>query len=260
MGAVPDIGYGRAFDGFYDKIFPGGPFADLAVERLAALHLGGGPRALELGVGTGRIAIPLSSRAGGVTGVDSSPEMLETLGQRLREYNEGTEEAGDADVTAVHADIRDYTDDERYALVYCVCATLSMILDADEQRRTIRHAAERLAPGGALVVETHNANGIVAMHEGRQRTSFFVPYPEPDSGLLTYSTLTPGGKLWTASHVWFEKGTSRVATEHSRLTSPQEVDGYAADAGLRPADRWGDWSGGPYEEEGPLFVSVYTNT
>ncbi|WP_344260117.1 class I SAM-dependent methyltransferase [Streptomyces sodiiphilus] len=246
---IQDIGYGREFEGFYDRIFPKDDYADLAAAKIAERHPGGGLRSLEFGVGTGRIAIPLAARTGAVVGVDSSTEMLEQLRAEIKEK--------DADVVPVHGDIRTYTDDEKYGLVYCVCATLSIILDAGEQREVIRRAADRLAPGGTLVIETPNRGGVRAIHEGRRRTSYFVPYAEPNTGLLTCSTLTPDDRIWQASHIWFEGGTSRVGTELSRLVTPEEIDEYAAEAGLEPVDRQADWLGNPYTDTSLMFISAY---
>ncbi|WP_069814016.1 class I SAM-dependent methyltransferase [Streptomyces sp. TP-A0874] len=250
MDGVQDIGYGRVFAGFYDRIFPKDGYADLAAEKLAAQHPGGGLGTLEFGVGTGRIAIPLSERVGPVRGVDSSPEMLEELRRDIKEKN--------APVTPVHGDIRNYTDDESYGLVYCVCATLSMILDPQEQQAAISRAAERLAPGGKLVVETWNRSGVLEMFEGRDRTSYFIPYPEPNTGLLTYSNLVQDRMLWQASHIWFENGSSNVGTEMARLTTPEEVDGFAVEAGLTPEHRVADWMDKPYSEKSLLFIASYS--
>src|SRR5699024_2355046 len=122
---VDDIGYGREFAHFYDRIFPKDATAERTADVLAGMHPGNGP-ALELGVGTGRIAIPLARRVGPVVGVDSSVEMLD----RLRSDIAHTE----VDVTPVHGDIRAYRDDTKYVLVYCVCATLSMLLDEAQQQ------------------------------------------------------------------------------------------------------------------------------
>ncbi len=249
MDGVQDIGYGRTFAGFYDRIFPKDAYADLAARKIADRHPGGGLPTLELGVGTGRIAIPLSARIGNVTGVDSSPEMLEELQRDLEEKK--------ADVTPVLGDIRNWGDEKQYGLVYCVCATLSMLLDPEEQRQAIQRAADRLAPGGRLVVETWNRSGVLEMFEGRQRTSYFIPYPEPNTGLLTYSTLIPDRWLWQASHIWFEDGGSRVGNETARLTTPEEVDDFATGAGLTPVSRLADWTGKPYSASAALFVSCY---
>ncbi|MGP3947277.1 class I SAM-dependent methyltransferase [Streptomyces sp. 7N604] len=247
MTQVDDIGYGRQFAAFYDQLFPKDASADSTAGTLAALA--GDRGALELGVGTGRIAIPLARRIGTVVGVDSSPEMLD----RLRR---DAEHAG-VDVTAVHADLRTYTDERVYDLVYCVCGTLSMVLDAGQQKEAVRHAADRLAPGGHLVIETHNAPGILAMAEGKRTATFFVPYGEPNTGLFTSWMIDAQASLWQASHIWFHQGEFRIGTELSRLTTPAEIDGYAAGAGLEPVGHHADWTGGPYAEEGPMFVATY---
>ncbi|MFF8958058.1 class I SAM-dependent methyltransferase [Streptomyces sp. NPDC014894] len=245
---MADIGYGRAFAGFYDRLFPRDGSAERTAETLAAWHPGG--RTLELGVGTGRVAVPLARLTGEVVGVDSSPEMLE----RLRA---AVEESG-VSVTPVHGDIRVYDDGSRYGLVYCVCATLSLVVDPAAQRAAVARAAAHLAPGGALVVETHNPGVVHVLHDGRARTSFFVPYPEPGTGLQTYSTLLPERNLWHTSHLWHEGGGVRVGTEITRLTTPEDVDAYAADAGLVPVSRHGDWSGAPFVvDESPVHISRY---
>lgn len=241
-------GYGRQFAGIQDRIYPHGPVAAQIAARLAQWHLGAGP-ALELGVGTGRIALPLAERVGEVVGVDAAPELLELLRQSL-----------DNEPRPVHpvlGDLRDYTDARQYGLVYCVCATLSMVLDPAGQKRGVAQAARALAPGAALVIETHNPAGVEALHDGQTRTSFFVPYPEPGTGLLSYSTLDLSQRLWQLSHIWFEGGGSYVANEMSRLTTPEEIDGYAERAGLALEARYGDWLGSPFQGTEMMQVSVY---
>src|SRR5687767_7528038 len=120
MTSINDIGYGRQFDGWYDRLFPKDGLADRTAEQLASLHPDHGLGTLELGVGTGRIAVPLSREVGRVVGVESSLEMLSALEKDVA--------ATSADVEGVHGDIRTYTDNRQYGLVYCVCGTLSMLL------------------------------------------------------------------------------------------------------------------------------------
>lgn len=200
-------------------------------------------------MGTGRIALPLAARIGSVTGVDSSPEMLARLRTAVAESG--------AAVEPVHGDLRAYEDDRRYELVYAVCGTLSMLIDADEQRQAVRRMAQRLAPGGHLVIETHNPPAVLATADGRVATTFFVPYPEPDTGLLTSWMIDEKRALWQASHIWLANGSFRIGTEVSRLTSPGEVDSYAGDAGLEPVRRTADWTGTPYAAESPMYVAIY---
>jgi len=244
---IADIGYGTQFAHFYDKLFPSGPGAEQAAEFLAARHTGG--PSLELGVGTGRIALPLAARTGAVVGVDSSTEMLERLDARVAETG--------LPVTAVHGDLRDHADDTAYGLVYCVCGTLSMLLDAADQARAVQAAAARLAPGATLVVETHNPAVARAINQGRARDSFFVPYPGRDTGLLSFSTVDEVNKVWHLAHVFFDDGRATIAQELSRLTDPEELDAYAAAAGLTKVGHYGDWSGTPFTGVEPMVICEY---
>jgi SAM-dependent methyltransferase len=248
---IDDIGYGRQFSGWYDRLFPDDESVAVEVERLAAVHPDPALGTIEFGVGNGRLALPLSRLVGPVTGIDSSPEMLDVLRANL---------APDTPVEPVHADIRTYTADRTVGLVYCVCATLSMLLTPDEQRQAVHRAADLLAPGGRLVVETHNKSAIVDLHEGHRRTTFFFPQREPGTGLQSHSELYPDESLWHLSHVWFEAdGTTRVGTEVSRLTAPEELDAYARAAGLEPESRFGDWypDSKPHHELSPLTICAY---
>lgn len=249
-GIVDDIGYGRQFDGWYHRLFPDDASVVAEVERLVSLHPDPASGTVEFGVGTGRIALPLSRRVGGITGVDSSPEMLDVLRRNLTD---------DTPVEPVHADICTYTADRTVGLVYCICATLSMLLTPEEQEQAVRRAAGLLAPGGRLVVETHNKPAILDLHEGRSRATYFTPYPEPGTGLQSHSQLLPES-LWHLAHVWYETdGTTRVGTEVSRLTAPDEMDAYARAAGLEPEARFGDWPAETelYTAHSPLAICTY---
>jgi SAM-dependent methyltransferase len=245
---VEDIGYGRQFEGWYDRLIPDDKVTAEAVRGLRDRHPAPEAGTLEFGVGTGRIALPLSRSVGPVIGVDSSPEMLDALRAKLTDGSE---------VTPVHGDMRTYTSTSRYGLVYAVCATLSCLTTPEDQRQAVRRAADLLVPGGRLVIETHNKPAILALHEGRARTTYFVPYPEPGTGVQTHSTLLDGD-LWHCSHILYQSdGTTRVGTELTRLTTPDDVDGYARAAGLTPESRMSRWDGTPYSEGAPLFMCGY---
>jgi SAM-dependent methyltransferase len=246
---VADIGYGKQFEGWYDRMFPGDAATRLTVDALAACHPDPAWGTLEFGVGTGRIALPLSHRVGPVTGVDSSQEMLAVLEKK----------SGDGSVTTELGDIRTYRDSRRYGLVYCVCSTLSLILDPCGQQDAITRAAELLCPGGRLLVETHNRPGVEALHQGLTRTTVFVPFPEPDAGLQMHATLLGENRIWQVSTILFEPdGTHRIGTETARLLTPDEVDGYARNAGLRPEGHHSDWRRNDYVPTAGVFIASYT--
>lgn len=245
---VQDIGYGRQFAGWYDRLIPDDAVTAEAVKGLTALHPVPGTGAMEFGVGTGRIAIPLSKNIGHVTGVDSSPEMLDALRVKLKDGG---------DVTPVYGDIRTYTSESRYGLVYCVCATLSVLTTPEDQQQAVKRAADLLVPGGRLVIETHNKPPILELHEGRTRTTYFVPYPEPGTGVQTHSTLLDGDR-WHCSHILYgADGTTRVGSELTRLTTPDDIDGYARAAGLQRETHMARWDGTPYNDQAPMFICCY---
>jgi SAM-dependent methyltransferase len=234
--------YGAQFADFYDRLFPPDP---AAVERLAALCVREAGPPLELGVGTGRIAIPLSELVGEVVGVDASPEMLDQLAR------------APSDVRGVLGDMRTYEDEGDHGLVYCVLGSLSIVLDREEQRAAVAAMAAAAAPGAAVVIETHNPAPVRELHAGRRTETMFVPYPQRDTALLSHSTLDAEHGLWQLSHVFFDDGRARVATELSRMIEPDELDGWARGAGLRVEARCGDWLGTPARGDEPMVVSVY---
>ncbi|MEU3657402.1 class I SAM-dependent methyltransferase [Streptomyces sp. NPDC032161] len=245
---ITDIGYGRQFAGWYDRIFQNDALTRATVDAVAGFHPNPDWGTLELGVGTGRIALPLSHRVGPITGVDSSPEMLAALEKK----------ADEGEVTAQLGDIRTWRAERRYGLVYCVCSTLSLILDHEGQREVIARAAEHLRPGGRLLIETHNRPGVVILHQGLAHSTMFVPYPEPDTGIQMHATLMADNQIWQVSTLLFEaNGTHRIGTETTRLLTPDEVDLYAQDSGLRPEGHYSDWQRADYVPASGLFVASY---
>jgi hypothetical protein len=167
--------------------------------------------------------------------------------------------ADEGEVTAELGDMRTYRGDRQYGLIYCICSTLSLILDPEGQRETLGRAAELLCPGGRLLVETHNRPGIVALHQGLARTTLFVPGPEPDTGIQMHATLMAENRIWQVSTLLFETdGRHRIGTETVLLLTPDEVDAYARDAGMRPDGHYSDWQRTDYVPSAGLFVASYT--
>ncbi len=138
--------YGQQFAEIYDDVFPAGtgPRRGARFQRT-----GDGARARR---GTGRVAIPLAQRGISVTGVDLSAEMLD----RCRD---GAVEAG-VDLDLVQGSMTDLRLGQRFDLVFCVCASISMLLTREHQRETLATARDHLADGGRLVVETHNPDAV----------------------------------------------------------------------------------------------------
>lgn len=133
--------YGDRIADLYDD-WAGGVFAtEACVERIVALA-GAGP-VLELGVGTGRVAIPLAERGLEVVGIDASAAMLSRL---------ATKTNGHA-VRGVHGDFADVAVKGTFSLILVAADSLFMLTSQDEQVRCFANAASHLTPDGAIVID-----------------------------------------------------------------------------------------------------------
>lgn len=244
--------YGAGYAACYDDVFAPGPDTELAVasihallEQLPAPAERTAPTVVELGVGTGRIAIPLAERGIDVIGIDSSPELLSiAAGKR-------------ADAANPHlrrADIRQPQDLTQIDLVLCLCATLSMILTREEQLATVRNAAAMLRPGGMLVIETHDPGHVRTLHESGIHRAHL------DAGGTTIefiSRVLPGGEHWELTTVIDGSPARDAVTEISRLITPADLRSMAAEAGLGHRFTWSSWAGDPYTGSAPMYVAGF---
>ena len=213
-----------------------GPTVD-ALVRLAD----GGP-ALELAVGTGRVAVPLLARGVPVTGVELSPAMVEVLRRKVDE---------DA-LPVVVGDMATTRVPGTFSLVYLVWNTVGNLRTQDEQVACFANAAAHLRPGGRFVVEV----GVPALRRlppGQTAVPFHV-----DDGYLgvdTYDVVTQQA----TSHHWTREpdGTLRRAEHRFRYVWPSELDLMARLAGLVPEHRWAGWDGSPFTADSESHVSVW---
>lgn len=213
-----------------------GPAVDL-LERLA-----GGGRALELAIGTGRVAIPLAARGVPVSGIELSAPMVE----RLREK---------ADESAIPVAIGDMATTRvpgEFALVYLVYNTIGNLRTQAEQVECFRNAARHLAPGGRFVVEV-GVPALRRMPPGQPAAPFDVS--ERHTGLDTYDVVTQQA---TSHHFTREAdGSYRYGAHHFRYVWPAECDLMAQLAGLELEQRVADWHGAPFTTESTSHVSVW---
>jgi SAM-dependent methyltransferase len=214
-----------------------------AVDFLA--RLAGDGAALELGIGTGRIALPLSARGVRVHGIDLSPAMV----RRLRE-KPGAERIG---VTI--GDFATTRVDGTFRLAYLVFNTIMNLTTQDAQVACFRNVATHLEPGGLFVIEV----GVPDLRR-----------------LLPGETVRPF--TVTPTYLGFDEYTDTVAqtmtSHHYRLTGdkldvssvpfryvwPSELDLMARIAGMRLRDRWSGWQGEPFTGDSTSHVSVWVKS
>ncbi|MFJ6659947.1 class I SAM-dependent DNA methyltransferase [Streptomyces sp. NPDC091377] len=220
-----------------DMFVPG--VVDTTADFLAALADGG--RALELGIGTGRIALPLARRGVPVDGIDLSRAMVD----RLR-----AKPGGDAiDVTI--GDFATTRVEGTFSVAYLVFNTIMNLTTQDEQVDCFRNAAAHLAPGGCFVVEVMVPE-LRRLPPGQNA----VPYEVGPTrwAVDLYDVATQA----TSSHyVDLVDGRGEYRSIPFRYVWPSELDLMARLAGLRLRERWEGWTREAFTSESRRHVSVW---
>ncbi len=232
--------YGDLIADLYDELY-GEMDPAQAVEMLAGLA--GGGRALELGIGTGRVALPLSARGVQVEGIDTSEAMV----ARLREKPGG-------DAIKVHlGNFADVEVEGEFSLVYIPFTTLFALDSQDEQLRCLSNVSAHLGPGGHFVMD-----GFVPdPARFRDHQSSTVRTITPDSLLLDVALHDPVSQRIDSSHVLVRGGTIRLVPVRVRYCWPSELDVMARLAGLRLERRSADYAGSEFGRDSMRHVSVY---
>ncbi len=234
--------YGDAFADVYDDWYRGVSDVEATVDLLAGLA-GDGP-VLELGVGTGRLAIPLAATGVEVVGVDTSESMLD----RLREADPGRT------VEAVLGDMVTGLPERTFTLAFVAYNTIFNLTDRDAQQACFDAVAARLEPGGRFAVEA------------------FVPEdPPPEGDDVSIRTLTADAVVLSISRhdpthqradgqfvELTEAGGVRLRPWSIRYAGPAELDAMAASAGFTLDARHEDAGGAAFDaDESPRHLSIY---
>ena len=223
----------------YDQWF--GYFDEAPVGVLE--ELAGGGRALELGIGTGMVALPLAARGVEVHGIDASPEMVAALRAK----------PGGETLPVTMGDFAEVSVEGEFSLVYVVYNTLFALQTQEEQVRCFRNVAARLAPGGSFVVEAFVPD-LAQLSAGRGVRLLHIA--DDRVGIRVFEHDPVGQKL-RSRHVVFNDGGTRVFPVEVRYAWPSELDLMARLAGLRLRARWGDWRRGAFDAKSEKHVSVY---
>jgi len=237
----PQDSFDEATAEIYDADLRGDESA--TVDFLAGLAAGG--RALELAIGTGRIAIPLAGKGVAVDGIDFSEPML----ARLRA------KPGGERIRVSIGDFAEVDVEGSYRLIYLVFNTLFNLLSQDAQVRCFCNVARHLSGDGVFVVEAFTPGYLYRLRDGQyvdaediraRQVTLDVGRHDPVSQTLAEShvVLTPDGGV-------------RLYPIVTRYAWPSELDLMARIAGLRLRERWGDWRRAAFTADSRLHVSVY---
>ncbi|MFE3017058.1 class I SAM-dependent DNA methyltransferase [Streptomyces sp. NPDC059256] len=231
--------YAIEFADDYDRWFGKRRTSGATVAALAGLA-GPGP-VLELGIGTGRIALPLRERGFDVHGVDGSEAMV----RRLRAKPGGTK------IPVTMGDFAEVPVTGEFSLVFLAGGTFAELPDQASQARCFERVAQRLAPGGVFVFDAHVPEAL-AVATGPE-----VVMEGEDHMVLCYRKLDPSAQRYRSHYVIHADGVTRHMHVEFRYAGCGELDLMADRAGLRLKERWGDWEGAPFGQGSSYHVSVY---
>jgi SAM-dependent methyltransferase len=232
--------YGDRWADLYDE-HHGGMDPSAAAEFLAGLA--GDGRALELGIGTGRVALPLAGRGIAVEGVDASAAMVAQMRAK----------PGGEAIPVVMGDMAQVPVDGPFRLVYLVFNTLFGLLSQHRQADCFRGAARVLGPGGAFVIECFVPD-LARFDRGQRVQAVAVT---EDSATIEVSRHDAALQRVTSQIITLDAQGVHLGPVALRYSWPGELDLMASSAGLRLAERYGDWDRRPFDSGSAKHISVY---
>jgi SAM-dependent methyltransferase len=243
MKGYDETTYGRLWSPVYDEVFN---TVDDAVIDLLERHAGQPPRALELAIGTGRIALPLRARGVEVSGIDISEEMVAKLRAK----------PGGEAIPVTAGDFADVGVDDSYPLIYLSFNTIFGLLTQERQVDCFQNVAAHLEPGGRFIIDCfvpdvkrfdhHNTRMAVSSIDAVDRHTYEMSiYDSVNQRITTHIVRRTSD------------GESVVLPVEIRFAWPSELDLMARLAGLELEDRFGWYDLRPYTERSTNHMSIY---
>jgi SAM-dependent methyltransferase len=211
------------------------------VARLVELA-GPGP-VLELGIGTGRVALPLLERGIGVCGIDASEAMVAKLRAK----------PGGDQIPVVIGDFGELPISGNYSLVFAVASTFYQLQSQEAQLRCFQNVARCLQPGGVFVIDGFVLNTV--QFPGNQ--GIRIAALECDQLEVQFMRLNPAEQRLTCQRVALTERGIQLVPIPFRYAWPSELDLMARFAGLRLQERAGGWRGEPFTATSSRHVSIY---
>ena len=231
--------YGERIAGTYDDWYD--ILDEDTVPTLRELARGG--RALELGIGTGRVALPLQQSGVEVHGIDASQAMVDRLRAK----------PGGETIPVTLGDFADVAVDGEFSLVFALFSTFFSLLTQDDQLRCFDNVARHLSAGGAFVIEAFVPD-LVRYRRGQDVRASHVGTGEVR---LAVSQLNPASQQITSQQIVLTEEGVRLYPVKIRYVWPSELDLMARLAGLELRRRWEDWQRAPFTPGSGRHVSVY---
>jgi SAM-dependent methyltransferase len=231
--------YGDHLAGVYDEWFS--HVEDAAIDCLTELSKGG--RVLELGIGTGRVALPLSAHGIEVHGIDASEAMV----SRLRA------KPGGESISVTMGDFADVAVEGEFSLVYVAFNTFFALLTQEEQVKCFRNVATHLADGGAFVIDAFVPD--MKRFTGGQEVRTHAVTTEEVS--IQVSQHDPARQRVKGQFIVLRNDQVKLYPVEIRYCWPSELDLMAQLAGMQLRYRWGGWTQGEFDSASGKHISVY---
>jgi len=209
------------------------------IEFLAGLAEGG--PALELGIGTGRVAVPLAQTGVSVHGIELSEAMAERLGAK----------PGAIDIGVTIGDFATATVDREFSLAFVVFNTIKNLTTQEAQVACFQNVADHLKPGGYFVIEVL-VPMLRSLHPGQNLLAYHLSENRWDVDEYSFAT-----QKSTSHHYSVRDGELIRNSVPFRYVWPEELDLMAKLAGMERCQRWGGWNREPFTDDSTFHVSVW---
>ncbi len=239
MRAYDDLTYGDRIAEFYDDLY--GDVGEDTVSLLEELSAGGD--ALELGIGTGRVALPLAARSVSVTGIDASPAMVEKLRAK----------PGGDRIPVVMGSFAEIPMDQAFDLIFVVFNTFFALSTQEEQIACFRSVAAHLNDHGHFLVEVFVPD--LTRFEDHQAVRLIEL--RDDGVRLDAAEHDIVNQQVSSQHVMISQEGVRLFPVKLRYAWPSELDLMAKLAGLTLKERWGSWQREPLTRDSTKHISIY---
>lgn len=233
--------YGDSFADVYDDWY--GDVSDVAATVAGVAALAAGGPVLELGIGTGRLALPLAALGLDVVGVDASAAMLDRLAAK---------DGADA-ITSIEADMAELPIERNdFAVAFAAFNTFFNLIDAEAQSRCVSRLAELLRPGGAVAIE-----GFVPPEDGMTDGGVSVREIASDRAVLSASQHDEATQTIRGQHIDITADGIRMRPWMLHYRTPTQLDELFAAHGFTLDQRSSGWRDEPFDGGSEQHVSVY---
>ncbi|MBW3594972.1 MAG: class I SAM-dependent methyltransferase [Actinobacteria bacterium] len=231
------------YDDLYDEAFDKASAVAFLEDRSRGSERRGAGNALELAIGTGRIALPLAQRGVQVQGIDISDAMVAKLQAK----------AGGSDIPVTIGNFADVAVAGRFDLIYVVFNTIFALTTQDDQLKLFRNVADHLEDEGLFVVEAF----VPDMDRFDRHQNAEVNIVGVDHVQLSFSRHDPVTQTITSQQVLLSEGEMKMVPVHLRYIWPSEMDLMARLGGMELRERYSSWNADHFTSNSKSHISVY---